>query len=410
MMLFGNLGIALRAIGSNKLRSLLTMLGIILGVGSVIVMLAVGAGAERRIREDIRALGANVMVLLSGSIKASGAQLGSGSRPTVTEFDAMAIATDVFAVAAVAPLARGTAQVIAGSANWTTTVIGTTEDFFIVREWSAVSGRLLEDEEVRTARKVAVLGLTVSEKLFPDEDPVGKTVRINKVPFTVVGILGRKGQTMGGMDQDDQIFMPLDSARNRVLGRNLANPRAVTGVLIKVQDGADMDETAEQIRQAVRHHHGVSPGAEDDFTVRNLTEMMEVKQGTARVMTLLLASVASVSLLVGGIGIMNIMLVSVTERTREIGVRMAIGAQRHHVLLQFLIEAVVICMFGGLIGVLLGIGGSGVMGAVGDLPVVVEPAAITLALGFAAAVGLFFGYYPARKAALLHPIDALRYE
>jgi putative ABC transport system permease protein len=388
----------------------LTTLGIILGVGSVIVMVAVGAGAQARIQKDIRALGANVLVLVSGSAKASGARLGIASRPSVTDRDAMAISAELSAVAAAAPVVKGTTQIIAANANWTTSIVGTTVAYFIVREWDVIGGRVLEEEEVAGARKVVVFGATVAEKLFPDKDPVGSTVRINQVPFTVIGILARKGQTATGIDQDDHVFVPLDSARNRVLGRNPANPHAVTGVVIKVQDGADMAEIADQVRQLVRQQHRLTPDAEDDFSVSNITEMMDVKLGASRVMALVLAAIASISLVVGGIGIMNIMLVSVTERTREIGVRMAVGAQRRHILLQFLIEAVVLCLIGGLMGTSLGIGAAFVVGAVADLPVVVEPEAVILALGFAAAVGLFFGYYPARKAARLQPIDALRYE
>jgi putative ABC transport system permease protein len=410
MTFSSNLLMAVRTLGAHKLRSVLTTLGIILGVGSVIIMVAIGAGAQARIEQDIRALGANVMVLVSGAARASGARLGAGSRPTITERDAAAISSEIPAVAAAAPMVWGSAQLIAGNANWTTNVVGTTAEFFIVRDWDVTTGRLLEGEDVKTARKIVVLGQTVAEKLFQYEEPVGRAVRINQVPFTVVGVLTPKGQTMKGTDQDDHVFIPLDSARNRVLGRNPMNPRAVASILIKVQDGADMGEATEQIRQTVRQRHGLSPEAEDDFSLSNLTEMMQVKLGASRVMTLLLAAIASISLLIGGIGIMNIMLVSVTERTREIGTRMAIGAQRRHVLLQFLIEAVVLCMVGGVIGVLLGIGGAAAVGAVGDLPVVVDLADIVLALGVAAAVGLFFGYFPARRAASLHPIDALRYE
>jgi putative ABC transport system permease protein len=410
MTFSSNLLMAVRTLGAHKLRSVLTTLGIILGVGSVIIMVAIGAGAQARIEQDIRALGANVMVLVSGAARASGARLGIGSRPTITERDAAAISSEIPAVAAAAPMVWGSAQIIAGNANWTTNVVGTTAEFFIVRDWGVTTGRLLEGEEIKTARKTVVLGQTVAEKLFQYEEPVGRAVRIKQVPFTVVGVLTPKGQTMKGTDQDDYVFIPLDSARNRVLGRNPMNPRAVASILIKVQDGADMGEAAQQIRQTVRQRHGLSPEAEDDFSLSSLTETMQVKLGASRVMASLLAAIASVSLLIGGIGIMNIMLVSVTERTREIGTRMAIGAQRRHVLLQFLIEAVVLCMVGGIIGVLLGIGGAAAVGAVGGLPVVVDPADIVLALGVAAAVGLFFGYFPARRAASLHPIDALRYE
>ena len=410
MTFFNSLSMALRALGAHMLRSLLTTLGVMLGVGSVIIMVAVGAGAQARIQHDIRALGANVMVLASGSATTSGARLGSGSRPTVTERDAVAIAAEVLAVAAAAPVVRGRAQIIAGNANWATEVLGTNAEFFVVRDWDVAAGRMLEDGEVKAARKSVVLGQTVAEKLFPSEDPVGKVVRVDQVPFIVVGVLAPKGQTTNGTDQDDYVFMPLDSARNRVLGRNPMNPRAVTGVVIKVQDGSDMSGAAEQIRQVVRQQHGLSPDAEDDFSLNNFTEMMQAKLSASRVMALLLAAIASISLLVGGIGIMNIMLVSVTERTREIGIRMAVGAQRYHILLQFLIEAVVLCMIGGLLGTLLGIGGSAAVSTVGDIPALVETSDIVLALGVAAAVGLLFGYFPAQRAALLHPIDALRYE
>jgi putative ABC transport system permease protein len=410
MTLFISLSIALRALGAHKLRSLLTTLGIILGVGSVIIMVAIGAGAQARIQHDIRALGANVMVLVSGSATTSGARLGSGSRPTVTERDAVAIATEVPAVAAAAPVVRGSAQIIAGNANWATNVVGTTADFFVVRDWNLVTGRALEPEEVEAARKTVVLGQTVAEKLFPNDNPVGRVVRVGRVPFTVIGVLAPKGQTTNGSDQDDHVFMPLDSARNRVLGRNPMNPRAVTGVVIKVQDGADMNETSEQIRQVVRQQHGLLPDTKDDFTLSNFTEMMQAKLGASRVMALLLAAIACISLLVGGIGIMNIMLVSVTERTREIGIRMAVGAQRRHILQQFLIEAVVLCMIGGIIGILFGVAGSVLVSTVGDIPVLVETSDILLALGVAATVGLVFGYFPAHRAALLPPIEALRYD
>jgi len=410
MSFLASLRIALRALGAHTLRSLLTTLGIILGVGSVIVMVAVGAGAQMRIEQDIRALGANVMVLVSGSATNSGARLGSNSRPTVTERDAEAIAHEVMEVTAAAPVVRGAAHAIAGNANWGTNVVGTGADFFVVRDWVTASGRVLEEDEVETAQKVIVLGQTVAGKLFPSNDPIGQIVRINQVPFTVIGVLAPKGQTTNGADQDDHVFMPLDSARNRVLGRNPMNARAVTGVVIKVQDGADMSAAAEQIRQVVRQQHGLPPDAEDDFTLSNFTEMMQVKLGASRMMALLLAAIASISLLVGGIGIMNIMLVSVTERTREIGIRMALGAQRRHILMQFLIEAVVLCIIGGLLGTLLGIGGAVAVAALTDLPTWVTASDIVVALGVAASVGLLFGYFPAQRAAMLHPIDALRYE
>ena len=410
MKLWSSVAVAYAALAAHRLRSALTMLGIILGVASVIAMVAIGAGTQTRIQEELQALGANVMVLVSGAANSQGARLGVGTRPTITEADAKAIRLEIAAVAAVSPAIAGNAQIIAGNANWTTGVSGVTEEYFIVRDWYASAGRVLETEEVAAGRKSLVLGQTVADKLFPDQDPIGQVVRINKVPFTVVGVLQRKGQNLSGVDQDDTVMMPLSAAANRVVGRNPANPRSVGGIGIKIQDGANMAATAEEIRKLIRQRHGISPGREDDFWLRNLSEIIQAKEETSRIMSLLLAAVASVSLIVGGIGIMNIMLVSVTERTREIGIRMAVGARRRDILIQFLIEAIVLSMIGGAIGLILGVGGSLTIDALANLRVELNLQGAISALLFAAAVGVFFGFYPAKQAASLPPMDALRYE
>ena len=410
MKLWSSVAVAYAALAAHRLRSALTMLGIILGVASVIAMVAIGAGTQTRIQEELQALGANVMVLVSGAANSQGARLGVGTRPTITEADAKAIRLEIAAVAAVSPAIGGNAQIIAGNANWTTGVSGVTEEYFIVRDWYASAGRVLETEEVAAGRKSLVLGQTVADKLFPDQDPIGQVVRINKVPFTVVGVLQRKGQNLSGVDQDDTVMMPLSAAANRVVGRNPANPRSVGGIGIKIQDGANMAATAEEIRKLIRQRHGISPGREDDFWLRNLSEIIQAKEETSRIMSLLLAAVASVSLIVGGIGIMNIMLVSVTERTREIGIRMAVGARRRDILIQFLIEAIVLSMIGGAIGLILGVGGSLTIDALANLRVELNLQGAISALLFAAAVGVFFGFYPAKQAASLPPMDALRYE
>jgi putative ABC transport system permease protein len=409
-MLVSNIQIALQAIAANKLRSMLTMLGIILGVGSVIIMLAVGAGARARVREEMRMLGANVLVLQAGTVTASGARLGAGSRPTITEGDASAIQTEIPEVAAASGQVRGTAQVIAGNANWSTTVLGIVPEYFTVREWTAASGRLLDHDEVKTGRKVAVLGKTVAEKLFSGRTAVDQVIRVNKVSFTVIGVLESKGQSTGGVDQDDLLMMPIDVALNRVVGRNPSAPLTISGVVIKIHNGADMKEAAEHISDLIRRRHKIQPGQDDDFWLRNLSEVLDAREDASRTMTVLLAAVAFVSLIVGGIGIMNIMLVSVVERTREIGIRMAIGARPRDILAQFLVEAVVLSVIGGLVGLVVGFGGSAIVGTLGNLKVEIDPGAVAISLSFAALVGAFFGFYPARRAALLQPIDALRYD
>jgi len=410
MTWLASIRIALRALRVNKLRSSLTMLGIIIGVAAVIVMIAIGAGAQARVEDQIKALGSNLIMLLPGSVTAGGVRMGSGSRNTLTEDDSYAIRREIEDVEASAPQLRGTGHVVAGNNNWSTVFYGVTPDYFEARNWVIASGEGFEPADLTGAGKVALLGETVARNLFGDADPIGQVIRIRKVPFKVIGTLQRKGQSLMGQDQDDVILMPISTARNRVLGGGVARQRIVGAIFVKVREGGDMKEVESQIRILLRQRHRLSPGASDDFTLRNLSEVLAAREESSRIMTLLLAAVASVSLLVGGIGIMNIMLVSVTERTREIGLRMAVGARGRDILAQFLVEAVTLALIGGLLGILMGVGGSYLIAHLAEWRVELRPDSVVLAVGFSAAVGVFFGFYPARKASRLLPIDALRYE
>ena len=402
--------IAVRALRVNKLRSALTMLGIVIGVGAVITMVAVGAGAQARVAEQIQSLGSNMIIVLSGSILSGGARMGSGSQLTITEDDAWAIQREIPAVAAAAPTSRGGAQVVYGNLNWATGIQGVTLEFFTAREWDVADGRLFSQEEVEGAGKVALVGLTVAGNLFGDSDPLGQVIRIKNVPFTVIGTLERKGQTTFGQDQDDTVLIPLSTAKKKVLGASQANARSVGSIAVKVREARAMSEAEQEIRGLLRQRHRLQAFQDDDFYIRNLTEVLQSQEASSRVLTLLLAAIASVSLLVGGIGIMNIMLVSVTERTREIGLRMAVGARGRDILLQFLVEAVTLSLIGGVIGIAMGLAGSYAIAYFAQWRTLVSTEAVFVAFVFAAAVGVFFGFYPARKAAALNPIDALRYE
>jgi putative ABC transport system permease protein len=401
---------ALRALRLNVLRSVLTTLGIIIGVGAVIIMVSVGAGAEARVDNLISSLGSNLLMVLPGSGTAGGVRLGAGTVPTITEDDAEAIQSEIPMVEASAPSVRGTAQVVFGNLNWSTLVYGVTPEYLKVREWEITTGRAFTDQEVKGAAKVALLGQTVVENLFPGGNPVGQVIRITRVPFEVVGLLKSKGQTLMGRDQDDAIFIPLSTAKKRVLGGRYLGGKAVAVIFVKVREAGLVSEAERQVKQLLRQRHRLRPDQDDDFFIRNISEFLEARAQSSRAMALLLAAVASVSLIVGGIGIMNIMLVSVTERTREIGLRLAIGARGRDILTQFLIEAVTLSLIGGLIGIALGVGGAVAMSMFGEWPMIVEINSVILAFGFAAAVGVFFGFYPARKAARLDPIEALRYE
>ncbi len=403
-----SLRIALRALRVNKMRSFLTMLGIIIGIGAVIVMVAVGAGATQVISEQIASIGSNIILVIPGSTTSGGMRTGSGSVPSLTADDARAIKAECPSVAQVAPTLRGAVQTVYGNMNWSTLIQGVTPEFLEIREWAVVSGRSLAPSDVDGALKVCLLGRTVADILFGDEDPAGKTIRIQKVPFTVAGVLDSKGQSPQGQDQDDVILIPLTTAQHKILGTQF--PNTVGSIMIQAKSAETLGLAEIEATVLLDQRHRISPSKERDFSVRNLSEILALSQQSSQVMSLLLGAVASISLIVGGIGIMNIMLVSVTERTREIGIRMAIGAKQRNILLQFLTEAVLLTVFGGAIGILLGAAGAMAVAALFDWPVLVSPQAVVTAFLFSAAVGVFFGFYPARTAANLNPIDALRYE
>ena len=410
MRVWASVQMAVGALQINKLRTALTALGVIIGVGAVVTMMAVGAGAQARVAEQIRSLGSNLIMVLSGSITSGGVRLGSGSQLTITEDDARAIQREVSSVQVAAPIMRGGVQVVFGNTNWSTALQGVTPEYFPAREWDVTSGRLLTSEDVDAASKVVLLGQTVAENLFGDTDSLGQTIRIKKVPFTVIGVLARKGQSTQGADQDDTLIVPLSTAKKKVLGVSQANARSVGSILIKVGATSRMKEAEQQIHELLRQRHHLQPNEDDDFAMRNLSEILASQEAASRVLSLLLAAVAAVSLVVGGIGIMNIMLVSVTERTHEIGLRRAVGARRRDILDQFLVEAVFVSLAGGLIGIAVGTIGSYAIGYLFQWDVLISFGAILPAFLFAGAVGIFFGYYPARKASLLKPIEALRHE
>jgi putative ABC transport system permease protein len=408
--LLASIRIALRALRTNRMRSALTMLGIIIGVAAVISMVAIGSGATARIQEQIASIGSNVIIVLSGSITSNGIRLGSGASLTLSSDDAAAIAQECPSVAAVAPTVRGSGQIVYGNTNWFTSIQGTTPEYLDIREQTMQSGSPFTSQDVDGATKVALLGKTVANNLFGSADPAGQVIRIKNVPFTVSGVLSAKGQSPTGQDQDDVIIVPITTARKKVIGGSQANANAVGSIMVQARGSKMMQEAVLEVRELLRQRHHLQQDAEDDFTVRNLEEVFAAQESSARVMSILLGAIASVSLLVGGIGIMNIMLVSVTERTREIGLRLAIGAKTKDILTQFLVEAVTLSLLGGIIGIVLGAGGSYLISYIAKWSTLISPAAILMAFAFSALIGVFFGYYPARKAAFLDPIDALRYE
>jgi putative ABC transport system permease protein len=410
MKLLAAFRIALRALRVNRLRSALTMLGIVIGVAAVIAMVAVGSGATERIQEQIQAIGSNLILVIPGSITSNGVRLGSGATVTLSEDDAKAIAAECPAVAAVAPTVRGGAQVTYGNSNWATQITGTTPDYLAIRDQSVVSGAAFTTDDVNSGAKVALLGQTVAQNLFGGADPVGQSIRIKNVPFTVDGVLSAKGQSPSGQDQDDIILIPMTTAKRQVVGASQANAGSIGAIMVQAINAGAMDEAQREMESLLRQRHRIQPGQDDDFTVRNLSDVFAAQESSARVMSILLGAIASVSLIVGGIGIMNIMLVSVTERTREIGLRLAIGAKARDILSQFLVEAVTLSILGGVTGILFGLAASALISHFAGWNTLVSPTAIVLAFVFSGLVGVFFGYYPARKAALLDPIDALRYE
>ncbi len=403
-----SLKIALRALRINKMRSFLTMLGIIIGIAAVIAMVAIGSGASKIISDQIASVGSNILLVLPGSRTSGGLRMGHGSTPTLTHDDAKAIAAECPSVSFAAPVVRGAAQVVYGNMNWSTSIMGVTPDYFSVRDWRAVTGRIIGHSDVEGATKNCLIGRTVAENLFGAEDPVGKIVRVKKLPFTVVGVMDGKGRSPQGGDQDDILFVPLTTAQRKLFGSQF--PGSVGSIMIQARSEEELSRAQNQVDALLYQRHRIGPGRETDYTVRNLTELLDVAEQSSKAMSLLLGAVASISLIVGGIGIMNIMLVSVTERTREIGIRMAIGAKKQDILLQFLTEAVLLTFIGGIIGMVVGIGGAKLVSVFFDWPTLISFQAIIMAFGFSGAIGVFFGFYPARKAALLNPIDALRYE
>ncbi len=401
---------ALDSLRTNILRTALTTLGIIIGVAAVIAMVAVGAGAEQRVQALIQSLGANVLIVLNGTSVSGGARGGSGSVISLTTADARALEQEVPAVRIAAPMVRGSGQIIFGNANWFTTIYGAPQSYLEARDWVVDRGRGFTAADERGARKVALVGQSVVNELFAGSDPIGAGIRIKRVPFTVVGVTAVKGQTPFGRDQDDVVFIPLATAKKRVLGGRKVRADFVGAITVKARTAELVAEAEARVSETLRRRHRIRPGQPDDFVVRNIAQILEARAESQRTMAFLLAAVAGVSLIVGGIGIMNIMLVSVTERTREIGLRMALGARGHDIMVQFVIEAVALSLIGGLIGSLLGVGGSLLVARLADWPMIVSPGAIVLAMGFSAFVGIFFGYYPARKASRLDPIEALRHE
>ncbi len=399
---------SLRALMVNKMRSFLTMLGIIIGVGSVITMLAVGAGAGQKLNEQVASIGSNLLMVFSGSATSGGQRMGAGTEPTLTLADVEAMRKELSAVEEAAPFVNGTAQVVYGNQNWSTIIQGTTPPMLQIRDWAVAAGRPFGWEDVRSATKVCLIGATVVENLFGGMDPVGEVVKIKNVPFTVIGVLAEKGQSPDGRDQDDTIYMPVTTAQKKVLGGLLGD--YVRLIFVKARSFEQLGEAQEQVEALLRQRHHIGPKQEDDFTVRNLTQILQSAEQMVRIISLLLMSIASVSLLVGGIGIMNIMLVSVTERTREIGVRMAVGARAADIRFQFIIEALLLSLIGGALGMAAGMGLSRLISHFADWPTIITPFSVLLAIGFSSAVGLFFGFYPAYKASRLNPIDALRYE
>ncbi len=408
MDFYQTLKIALRALRTNKMRSFLTMLGIIIGIAAVIAMMAVGAGARHVISQQIASIGSNIILVLPGSTTSGGLRTGSGGAQTLTSDDVRAIMGECPSVEMAAPTTRSSALLVSGNMNWSTVVMGTTPELFAIREWGVAAGRSMEQQDVDSAAKVCLMGQTVAENLFGSEDPVGKIIRIKKVPFTVIGLLDRKGQSPQGQDQDDAVFVPLRTAQRNLV--RTQTPNSVGAVMVKARNEALLGKAEEEIQSLLNQRHRITNGKEADYSTRNLSEILAVAEQSSRAMSLLLGAVASISLVVGGIGIMNIMLVSVTERTREIGIRMAIGARKGDILLQFLTEAVLLTMIGGVTGIVLGAAGATVVSSILSWPTLISVESISIAFFFSALVGIFFGFYPARKAASLNPIDALRYE
>ena len=400
--------IAFRAIKANKMRSILTSLGIIIGVAAVIIMLAIGKGAQKSIQDDMKTMGTNLIMIRSGTTTSGGARGGFGSQPTMKGADGDAIQEKISEIRLAAPVLNDTGQIVYGNANWSTSISGTDNRYFEIRDWDLAYGNMFNERDIKTASKRAILGQTVVTELFGDMNPIGKTIRVKGIPFEVIGVLKKLGQSGNGADQDDNVFIPITTAQRKVTG--VAFPDMVRMVMLQAVDAESTYTAQAEIRELLRQRHNLGQNKDDDFTIMNFTQMMEMMESTTRVMTLFLGAIASISLLVGGIGIMNIMLVSVTERTREIGIRMAIGAKAWDIRLQFLTEALVLSLIGGLVGILIGFLGIALVRSFSTFVPVVDIVYVILPFSFSGIVGLFFGFYPAYKASLLNPINALRFE
>ncbi len=398
---------AWHAMAMNRLRTGLTMLGMIIGVAAVVLMLAIGQGAQTTVNESIASMGSNLFIVLSGATTSGGLRFGAGTAPTLTVSDAAAIA-NLATIANAAPVYPGNAQMAYAANNWSTLVSGVGTSYVDVRNWRIETGRAIDEADLRSSARVVLLGKTVASNLFGDENPVGKTLRIKNSPFLVIGLLEAKGQSLDGRDQDDSALVPVTTAQTKLFGNPF--PGTVRYIMAQGKTAESMKEAQQEMTQLLRQRHRLGANAENDFSIRDLTAMAQAAAGSAKAMSLMLGAIASISLLVGGIGIMNIMLVSVTERTREIGLRMAIGARRRDILLQFLIEAMIICIIGGLLGDIIGVGGAWLVSSMAEMVAVVTLWSILLSFLFSAAIGIFFGYYPARRAAMLKPVEALRYE
>jgi putative ABC transport system permease protein len=410
MMFLDSFRIAWTALRSNLLRSILTTLGIIIGVASVIILVAVGSGARSEVEKQIASLGSNMLVVFSGSSRVMGRAAGAGTELPLSEADLAAMRDKVEGVTAISGQLNGSGPVVNGNTNWTTTLSGVHQDFATVRDWPIVSGRDFTVQDVRASAKVAILGQSVVKQLFAGEDPVGATIRIKNAPFLVIGVLAVKGPSSFGRDQDDLVLMPVTTARQQIVGKSQVQADQVGQIYIKFTPGTDLAVAQEDIETMMRQRRRIQPGGEDNFNVRNLAEFMKARTEVLSTMTYLLGATSIISLIVGGIGIMNIMLVSVTERTREIGLRMAVGGRKSDIMRQFLVEAVTLCLIGGLLGTILGVGSAAIVANAAQWPVLISPGIIVLAMTAAAATGIVFGYFPARRAAGLNPIDALRSE
>lgn len=410
MILSDALAIALSSLRANPLRSSLTALGMIIGVAAVVATIAIGAGAAHQIQASIQNMGSNLLLVLNGSRTAGGQEIGQGNFLTLTEGDANAIARDIQEVAIAAGSVAGTGQIVFGNKNWSTTLRGVTPDYFIARNWTIAEGRNIRADDIRSAAKVALIGQTLVDQLFDGISPVGRMVRVKRAPFTIIGVMAAKGPSPWGADQDDILYMPLSTAKKRVFGGRQQRGDLLGQITVKATSVDTVRRAQASITNLLRQRHELRAHEPEDFFVRNLSEILEARAQSSRVMARLLASVAGISLLVGGIGIMNIMLVSVTERTREIGLRMAVGARRSDIRYQFLLEAVLLTLFGGVVGIIAGIAGSAAIALLADWPIIIGPEAVIVALLFASGIGIFFGYYPARKAAQFDPIVSLRQE